>query len=472
MERASEAFVHEFEKLFENKEQSVSVFCGTGNNGGDGLVIARLLKARGWNVQCYLTHFLEKFSEDNQTNQSRLADSGVELHRILNSLDLPETNPPIIIDALVGTGISRELTGLLAEVVVWINKSNATVCSVDLPSGLFDRGDCSAHLEHIVHADYTFTFQVPKRNFLLPDCADVVGKWRVLDIGMDEDLIKGLSCDEFLVSANQVRSLLKPRKPFSHKGTYGHAALVCGSKGMIGAAVLSTSACLRSGAGLTTIFTPECGYKILQTTCPEAMSITIGENHLNRAPTLDTFSSVGVGPGLGNNPETKTTLLEILKSNDTTMVLDADALNLLSETDLKLLPKHSILTPHPKEFERLFGKTNNSTERLELARTKSKEYSCVILLKGRYSMISFPDGTLYFNPTGNPGMAKGGSGDVLTGLITGLLARGYNSEHATILGCYLHGLAGDLTAEKIGMEGMKAGDLIEAIPEAFFALND
>ncbi|MDB3907306.1 NAD(P)H-hydrate dehydratase [Crocinitomicaceae bacterium] len=467
MERASAAFVDTFLKNFSSLEKRASIFCGTGNNGGDGFVIARLLHEKGWEVNCFLIPFSEKVSPDNRTNQNRLRELGINIQRIENASEFPSHLHPIIIDALVGTGISRPLEGLLSEVVVKINQTSRLVCSVDLPSGLYERGNCSEHLDRIIHANFTFTFQSPKLNFLFPEYANVVGQWDVLDIGLDAGFIASLTTQEFLIDKNTIQSLLKPRSAHSHKGTYGHAGLICGSKGMMGAAVLATSACLRSGAGLTTIMVPEVGYSILQSTCPEAMYLTIGNDHINAVPDMKKYSSIGVGPGIGQNISTKHVLLDVVRNANVPMVIDADALNLLSESDLTQLPKGSVLTPHPKEFERLFGATRNSHEQLERLREKALNYKLIILLKGRHSSIALPDGNVYFNSSGNPGMAKGGSGDVLTGLLTGLIARGYSSENAALIGCYLHGLAGDLCAKDIGMEAMKALDLIDYLPKAF-----
>ena len=467
MERASQRFVQVFEEVFVNSDKAVSIFCGTGNNGGDGLAIARLLHQKGWQVECFLIQFSQNISPDNQTNQQRLTRAGLKLQTITNKENLPHHIHPIIIDALVGTGISRPLDGLLKKTVALVNASSSIVCSIDLPSGLFDQGDCSYFLEQLIHADYTFTFHAPKRNFLLPDYGLIIGQWKVLDIGLNKPFIASLSCEEFFITEMLIRSFLLSRPRFSHKGTYGHSALLCGSKGMLGAAILSTKACLRSGAGLTTIFTPECGNDLLQATCPEAICITTGTHYLNQVVNLESFNSVGIGPGIGQHSETRTTLLSLIEKNDIPLVLDADALNLLHESDLHCLHEHSILTPHPKEFSRLFGETTNATAQLNLLRAKAKEYSIYILLKGQHSVVAGPDGSLFFNSTGNPGMAKGGSGDVLTGLITGLLARGYSAKEASILGVYIHGLAGDLAAKHTGMEGMTSLDLIDFLPKAF-----
>lgn len=470
MERASQTFVQELEHLYASENKHASVYCGMGNNGGDGLVIARLLKQKGWEIDCYLVRFSEKISSDNQTNQDRAKEAGIELISIDSISDFPSQTKPIVIDALVGTGITRPLEGLLGDVVQKINQTSETVFSVDLPSGLYDHDDCTAHFEKIIHADYTFTFQNPKFNFLLPEYSEIVGKWKVLDIGLDQSFIASLSCNEYLLDKPWIQSLLKSRSAHSHKGTYGHAGLICGSKGMMGAAILSTSACLRSGAGLTSIMTPEVGYTSIQSTCPEALCIVVGSTHLSKLPDLKRFSVVGVGPGLGQHPETRETLHTLLNSSEQPLVLDADALNLLNESDLSLLPKGSIITPHPKEFERLFGKTANNHDRIQLLRAKAKTYQIVILLKGHYSCVALPYGKLVFNSTGNPGMAKGGSGDVLTGLITGLVARGYSSENASLIGCYLHGLAGDLCSREFGMEGFTAQDIVQGIPKGWCQL--
>lgn len=463
MERASIAFVQAFEKASGCSQKCLSIFCGTGNNGGDGLVIARLLHNKGWNVHCYLVRFSENVSRDNQINQDLLKEAGVELSVINAVTDFPDALNETVIDALVGNGITRPLEGLLLEVVRKINLASARVFSVDLPSGLYDRGDCTKYSEHIIHALHCFTFQSVKLNFLLPEYADIVGHWEVLDIGLDGTFISSLSNNEFLLDTSMISSLLMSRALHSHKGTYGHAGLICGSKGMMGAAVLATSACLRSGAGLTTIMVPEAGYTVLQTTCPEAMCINVGLTHLCDVPILENYSALGIGPGIGQHPDTREALLKLLDSCEIPVVLDADALNLLSESELLVLPKNSIITPHPKEFERLFGKTTNSHERIELLRTKAQEHQLIILLKGHHTCIATSDGNLFFNNTGNPGMAKGGSGDVLTGLITGLIARGYSPKNAAIVGCYLHGVSGDLCMEKSGLEGFTALDVVGAL---------
>lgn len=469
MERASNAFVSAFLNVFPEASE-VTVLCGTGNNGGDGLVIARLLHQAGWNVRCFLIAFSEKTSADNQINQERWTHLGEALPVVHEIQDLPALNTPFIVDALVGTGITRPLEGLLKDVVEHINGSSAHVCSVDLPSGLYDQGDCSNLVDGMVHADTTFTFEAVKRNFLLPEYGDVVGHWSVLDIGLNKSVLESQNSNELLVDHALASSLLRPRDPFAHKGTFGHAGIVAGSYGMLGAAVLATNACLRSGVGLTTVHVPECGYTVLQTTAPEAMCLVSGERFLTKAPPLTKYTAVGIGPGMEQHPESVTAVMQLLKA-DVPLILDADALNGISGKSEVHFPAGTILTPHPKEFERLFGTTQNSTERLALAREKAAHHNIFIVLKGRFTQIVCPDGSVYFNGSGNSGMATGGSGDVLTGIITGLRAQGYPSKEACVLGCFLHGAAGDLAAEDIGQHAMIASDIIVYLPEAFLHLT-
>jgi len=266
-----------------------------------------------------------------------------------------------------------------------------------------------------------------------------------------------------------IQSLLKPREKFSHKGNYGHAMLIAGSYGKIGAAVLAAKACLRSGVGLLTVHLPKCGYEIMQATNPEAMVTADAEHLISGEIITKTFSAVGIGPGMGTDNKTQKALHYIFMQHKNPLVLDADALNMISlnKNWLEIIPEHSILTPHPKEFERLAGKTNTDFERHALQMSLSKKYNFFMILKGARTCITTPQGETYFNTTGNPGMAKGGSGDVLTGMITGLLAQGYTSLEASLIGVFIHGLAGDIARDTIGETGMIAGDICEHLPAAF-----
>jgi NAD(P)H-hydrate epimerase len=271
-----------------------------------------------------------------------------------------------------------------------------------------------------------------------------------------------------------VQSLLKKRKKFSHKGSYGHALLVSGSKGKMGAAVLTTKAALHSGAGLVTTFVPQCGYDIIQTSCPEAMCLISSEyDYLVGELDLSNYQSIGIGPGIGTQPGTSELVLKIIQHAACPLVIDADALNILAQNPdwLKLLPKNSILTPHQKEFDRLFGSSISAYDRLQQQIEHSKAHSIFILVKGAHSSLSTPSGEVYFNSTGNPGMAKGGSGDVLTGMITSILASNHSPKEAVTLAMYLHGLAGDKAKKKYTEYAMNSAQIIDCIPKAFKQLE-
>jgi len=267
---------------------------------------------------------------------------------------------------------------------------------------------------------------------------------------------------------------IKRREKFSHKGTYGHALLIAGSYGKMGASVLASQACLRSGVGLLTSHVPRLGYEIIQNSVPEAMiSIDPFETVFSEVPELSPFSAIGIGPGLDKMPETQFALKALLQAKPNKLIIDADALNILSENQdwYGLLPENTILTPHPKEFERLAGPSSNSFQRLQIQLQFSAKYNVIVVCKGANTCITFPDGRVFFNSTGNPGMATGGSGDVLTGIIVGLLAQNYSPEDATLIGVYLHGLAGNLAATEFGEYSLIAGDIISHLGKAFLQLE-
>lgn len=459
MERAAGVCLEAFLPFLDYRK-TIYVFCGAGNNGGDGLAIARTLELMRFDVHTFLLPFTT-LSADCAANLARLET----VKTIKSEDDFPLIRKDeTIIDALLGAGVSREPSGLLAALIKHINKTPAKTLSVDVPSGL--PTDTVPAYDTIVNADFTATFQFPKRTFLLPETAGYCGEWKVLNIGLLLEGLRQFTLSEFLLTAEDIAPLLKVRRRFSHKGTYGHALLIAGSKGKIGAAVLSAKAVLRSGVGLLTVHVPEVGLDVLQTAVPEAMCQTDSMHgqvsQLNEDPA--SFTAVGIGPGLGTS-ETAQQLLSTLLPELDRVVIDADALNILSmhQELLAILPKETVLTPHPKEFERLFGKTENSVERLELLRNSAQRYNCVILLKDAISAIASPDGTVYFNTTGNPGMATGGTGDVLTGIVLGLLAQGYPPKDAARIATYFHGIAGDRVAKKRGFEGLTAGDLIEEL---------
>lgn len=454
---------------------SFVILCGKGNNGGDGLAIARILMENKYPVSIYILEFGHKGTEDFQTNLARLNKlSNHDIHFIQTAKNFPHLQQgQIIIDALFGSGLNRNLEGFTADLVQHINNGGNEIISIDIPSGLFvDRSSKDAIS---IHADHTLSFQCYKPAFLFAENEESVGEIHILDIGLHHDYYQSVVNQFELLDDAIIHSIYKPRKKFSHKGTYGHALLVAGSYGKIGAAILSAKACLRSGVGLLTCHIPACGYNILQTSVPEAMVTNdFNSSFLTKVEDdLTKYDSIGIGPGIGTAAETKMMLPEILNSYRNPLILDADALNIMARQKdlLKLIPAGSILTPHPKEFERLFGETHTDFDRVSLALQKARELNCIIVLKGHHTFIATPDGKGFFNSTGNPGMATAGSGDVLTGILTGLLAQGYSSAATAILGVYLHGYAGDIAAKQLSNEALIAGDIIETLGAAFSSLN-
>ena len=453
---------------------SFAIFCGKGNNGGDGLAIARMLAVRGCKVSVYILEFGHKGTDDFQTNLARLHQyPAVDIHFIQEeSIFHTLAQETVIIDALFGSGLTRPLEGFTAKLVDDINNSGCTVIAIDVPSGM--SVDQSSKGNKIVKANYTLSFQCYKLAFLVAENAAFIGDVVILDIGLLPEFLASPEADLELIDRSIIRTIYKPRNRFAHKGNFGHAMIIAGSYGKIGAAVLAAKACLRSGVGLLTCFVPKCGYDVLQTAVPEAMVMTDTNSSIITKidEELLKFDSIGIGPGLGIASETRTAVKELISSYKKPMVIDADALNGLSmEKNLPSLPPGSILTPHPKEFERLFGECKNDFERIEKALNNAKLINCLIILKGHHTFIACPSGIGYFNSTGNAGMATAGSGDVLTGMITSLLAQEYTSEDASILAVYLHGSAGDFAANESSKEAMIAGDIIDNISKAFKQLE-
>ncbi len=479
MERAATRCTEWILKNYRDTD-SFAIFCGKGNNGGDGLAIARMLLENNLAVSIYILEFGHIGTDDFQTNLARLHQLQ---HAAIHFLQTEKTFHPfppgqVIIDALFGSGLDRAIEGVTEKLVAHINNSGCEIISIDIPSGLFT--DRSSKGSSIIRATHTLSFQCYKPAFLYAENEEYTGKIHILDIHLHPAYYNNLHSQSKLVDSELIRSLYKPRKNFSHKGNFGHALLVAGSYGKMGAGVLSAKACLRSGVGLLTCHIPKCGYTILQTTVPEAM-VTVdkhAELNTNIEDDLTRYQAIGIGPGIGTASETKAMLCEILGTYQRPVVIDADALNIIAseKTLLKLIPPGSILTPHPREFERLFGKTMNDFERAGLAVQKAGELKCVIVLKGHRTLVAAVEGLprdednavqSFFNSTGNPGMATAGSGDVLTGIITGLLAQGYRSPEAAILGVYIHGFAGDIAASSYSPEAMIAGDIPEFLYASF-----
>ena len=471
MERAAQAFTDWFAARY-NNSQSVKVICGLGNNGGDGLAIARMLYWIRYPVQVSVVRHTDKTSADFAANFNRLPEE-ITVREIRQSVDIgafAETD--VVIDAIFGSGLSRPADGLAAEMIGSVNASRAVVVAVDMPSGLFT--DKPQPGTNIIRAAHTVSFQLPKLAFLLPQNAAFVGDWHLLDIGLHQTAIEKSVTDNEYTDETLARTYLRKREKYSHKGTYGHALLVAGSHGKIGAAVLAARACLRAGTGLLTVHVPQCGYAIMQAAVPEAMTLTDkSENHFSEITDTESYTTIGIGPGLGTHEATAQALHGLLQRTRRPMVLDADALNILAQHPdwLALVPPGSILTPHPKEFERLAGKAADDYDRLDLARRLAAKYQATIVLKGAHTAVVLPSGRILFNSTGNPGMATGGTGDVLTGIVTALLAQGHPPEQAAVLGVYLHSAAGDKAARRKGQHSLIASDVVDFLPVAFMALQ-
>lgn len=471
MERAASCA---FDEILQDIDthSTIHVFCGSGNNGGDGLAIARFAFHCGFKSKVYALKESSLCSPDYQINAQRLEGLGLEI-KVLTQLDFSISEGECVVDALFGTGLNSPLQGLAAQVVEKINAAKAKVFSIDLPSGV----PADAHFipETAVHAHLTLSFQLPKMCFLFPQFEQFVGDWKCLDIGLSHKGLQDLENNVYFTEKQDIIHLRKPVSRFAHKGNLGYALLMAGSKGMMGAAVLAAKSALRSGLGLLTLCVPRIGETVVQTAVPEALCVSdVSDNVLSSLPdSLSKFSGIGIGPGISTHPETQKMFLNLLEIKGLPpLVLDADALNILAQhsESLAKLPPNSIITPHPKEFERLSG-LSVGTQQWTAARDFARKWKLVVVLKGKYSAVCLPNGEVHFNSTGNRGMAKGGSGDVLTGVLCSLLAQGYAADTAAKLGCYLHGLAGDLAAEKFGFEAMLPSDIIVFLGKAFKRLK-
>lgn len=468
MERASEAMAQIVAQRT-GGEKLLAFVVGKGNNGGDGLAMARMLANAGCTCCVMMASHPEELSDDCRFNLDRLPDNVQFVDSIPEDLDDYEV---VVIDALLGSGVKGCVTGRYGDIIREINSCGHYVISVDLPSGM--QTEFGNDPDTIVHADLTLTIEFPKLAMLLPEAGECCGEIEVVDIGLDRDFIDGADSPYQYVTDDLVRSFIKERLKFSHKGSYGHTLLVCGSEGMYGAAVLSTTAALRSGCGLVTVHTPRAGVMPLMANAPSAMISCAGEECFSSLPvSVDKYTSVGVGCGVGQSAATQKALGELLQSVHTGMVIDADALNIIAANPhlRTYIPTGSILTPHLGELRRLVGEWSGEQDKIAKSSGLACELSSIVVVKGAYTMICMPDGRIYFNPTGTPGMAKGGSGDVLTGLLTGLLSRRYNAEEATILGVYVHGLAGEKAAEYFGVEAMNSSDIVDFIGDAFGELT-
>jgi len=474
MERAAMRLAGWYVRHF-HTDRKLVLFAGPGNNGGDALAMARMMADRQYWVECYLLGF-GKLSEDCAINLKRLKEQAlVKLIEIGEEDQLPELkNTDVVVDGIFGSGLSRKVSGLPARVIKHINEKAGTVIAIDIPSGLFGEDNSGNNYETVIRANITITFQFPFLSFFFDLHEKYVGNWRVHDIKLHPRAIEERKTDYCTMEQEEIRTLLPVREKFAHKGSFGHALMISGSYGMMGAALLAGESCLRSGAGLVTLHVPKFGYNIVQTAFPEAIvSLDQSDILYSEPPDLEPYSAIGIGPGLGCKPNSGKGLKLLLERVSQSLVIDADGLNILAQHPdwYKLLPEGSILTPHPKEFDRMAGESVSAYERHQKQREFAIKHKVVVVLKGAHTGIASPDGRYWFNTTGNPGMATGGSGDVLTGLITGLLAQGIPSLDAALAGVYLHGLAGDLAAEASSEEALIAGDMILYLGEAFRELN-
>ena len=447
------------------EKDSVKIFCGMGNNGGDGLVLARLLFAQGAMPQVYMVRYAENMSHDCEINYQRLLqETEVQVNDIRSEADFPDFGSnEIIVDAMFGSGLNRRIEGIAAELINDLNRQDAIRIAIDIASGLF--ADSPSPAAAIFQPDYTLTFQTPKLAFMMPENDPYVGQLEILDIQLHPQYLLEVETNNFLVNKEIIKPIIHRRTKYSHKGTYGHALLIAGSEGKTGAAILGAKSCLRTGVGLLSVKLPKVAWNPLMAAVPEAMILTDDK--------LDRFNAIGIGPGLGMDEDAQRLVRHLIQDAKVPLVMDADALNILSEnkTWLAFLPAKTILTPHPKEFERLFGKTSNSFERLALLREMAVKHNIIIVLKGANTAVAMPNGSIFFNNTGNPGMATAGSGDVLTGMVLSLLAQRYSPEEAAVLGVYLHGSAGDIVAKEMGQEALIASDITEHIGKAYSTLK-
>ncbi len=478
MERAANAC---FKWLIEkySKDRPFIIFCGLGNNGGDGLAIARMLSEKGYKVEAHIVQYSDKQSKDFQTNLARLKKlkSVLIIHNdekhMWDGIRIPTES--VIVDAIFGTGLSRPLSGFTRDIIDNINHCTVDVVAIDIPSGMYVEDNDRKLYKGMVHANCTLSLQLPKLAYMFSDNAAVVGNWVLIPIGLHEAGINAQKSNYHFITKKDVAALLQVRNKFDHKGKFGHSLIIAGSKGMMGAATLATKACLRAGSGLVTALVPSIGYEIMQTAVPESMALADAEvNCISKIPALDKYSSIAIGPGIGDDQKTERALKHLIQNTAVPLVIDADAINIMArnKTWISFVPENSIYTPHPGEFKRLIDWNETGYDLMKAQMDFSRKYGAYVVLKGMHTSISCPDGICYFNSTGNPGMATGGSGDVLTGIIAGLLSQQYDSRDACILGTYLHGLAGDLATEQRGQESLIASDIIENIGVAYRQISN
>ena len=461
MERASRQLYFWFHENV-SRDLPIYIFCGKGNNGGDGVALSRMLLNAGWDVVTAIVQHSKNSSQDFTTNLQRLKKMSskiVEVNRLDDIPALPDE--AVVVDAILGSGLNQPLRGLIADVVAKLNDGYNAIISIDIPTGLFSNENSNNQLDKVLDANVTLTFQAPFLSFMFPETGRLVGQFEVVDIGLNAEFMEQLESPFFYLTEKAIRHRFKQKQKFTHKGINGHVVYGGGSLGKMGAIVLASKAGLRAGAGLVSAVIPEESMAILQQSAPEAMAESM-QTHK-----VDSNKVYGLGPGLGTSKESEQWLLDTLKQLKTPVVLDADALNILSKTQTwNEVPKNSILTPHLGELARMVGKQKSGEGYLKAAQEFSKQHSLIVVVKGPHTAIVSAEGQVWFNSTGNQGMATGGSGDVLLGIVTSFLGQGYAPLEAAQLGVYFQGKAADLAAEKNGKHGLIAKDIIKYLPQA------
>lgn len=473
MERAGYRLFRELHEKYIPVKGQIWVFCGIGNNGGDGLVIARHLQEARQDVKVIVVNFSKKRAPDMLANLHKVKALGVPVKEVETSAEVPEiTGDDLVVDAVFGIGLNRKPPRWVGDMIQKINHSGAKVVAVDIPSGLTMEGLPGSE-EEVIQAHHTYTFELPKLPMLLPETGKYSGNWSLISIDQDPEFIRSEPTPYYFTTQTEAARILQPRNRFSHKGNYGHVLVVGGSYGKIGAPLMSAEASITSGSGLVSALVPSCGYEALQTAVPEVMCLpsrderTITDIDPDFAPDV-----VALGPGLGTEKKTALAIMNFMDKFEGGLVLDADGLNILAAHPemWEKLPSQTIITPHPGEFRRLVGDWDDDYQRLEMAMSLAASRKVVVVLKGAYTLIT--DGhTVHFNSTGNPGMATGGSGDVLTGIIASLLGQGYSALDSAKLGVYLHGLSGDIAVRDTSVWALKATDIIDYLGDAYLFLE-
>jgi hydroxyethylthiazole kinase-like uncharacterized protein yjeF len=471
MERAAFECFQWIKQRIKPNDFKIHIFCGIGNNGGDGLVITRYLLENNYNISCYIVNFSKKRSEDFLTNYERVKAIGDWPKVISNENEFPEINKnDFIIDAIFGNGLSRPPIGFVKNLIKYINQKEPFTLAIDMPSGLYTNQTVEDQ-NQVLKANHILTFQYPKLALLLPENKNFIATWEIIDIGLDTKYVESLHPENHYITQKDILPLYKHRKKWEHKGNFGHSLLIGGSYGKIGAIILASKAALKVGSGLVSAYIPKCGYPIMQTAIPEVMVEVDKDDFLTYFNFKTKATVIGIGPGMGTDEKTIKGFEKFIQENNIPLVIDADAINLLSKNRklLKFLPDNTVITPHPKELERLLGTWKNDYDKLKKAQHFTRENNCILVLKDAITAIVTKNAT-YFNSTGNPALATAGSGDVLTGIITGLIAQKYAPLHAAIFGVYLHGLTADLGSLVEGYESFTASSILNYLPDAFISL--